>query len=76
MIEYRPLCDCILVYLMLHDITACDSEISHTFSHCICRCTVAVFEVCIQVQAGRFYYMRDNNIFLGRGGVWRILAPS
>ena len=38
---------------MLHDITACD-EISHGFSHCICRCTVAVFEVCIQVQAGRF----------------------
>ena len=63
------------VYMTLYDITACD-EISHAFSHCICRCTVAVFEVCIQVQAGRFYHMRDINVFLGRGGVWRILVPS
>ena len=54
------------VYLILHDITACD-EFSHAFSHCICRCTVAVFEACIQVQAGRFYHMRDINVFLGRG---------
>ena len=44
---------------MLHDITACD-EIFHAFSYCICRCTVAVFEVCIQVQAGRFYHMKHQ----------------
>ena len=60
------------VYLILHDITARD-EISHTFSHCTCRCTVAVFKVCIQVQAGRFY-MRDINVLFERG-VWRILVP-
>ena len=40
---------------MLHDITACE-EISHAFSHCIWRWTVAVFEVCIQVQTGRLYH--------------------
>ena len=56
---------------MLHDITARD-EVSHAFSHCMCRCTVAVFEVCIQVQADN---MRDINVFLRRGGVWRILVP-
>ena len=28
-----------------------------------------MFEVCklIQVQAGRFYHIRDNNVFIGRG---------
>ena len=53
------------VYLMLHDITAYD-EISHAFSHHICRCTVAVFEVCIQVQAGRFYHMHERQQCLPR----------
>ena len=64
------------VYLMLHDITVCD-EISHTFSHCVSRYTVAVFEVCIQVQAGRLYHMRDQHRCLSRKRrVWRILVPS
>ena len=48
---------------MLCDITAHD-EISHAFSHCVCRCSVAVFKVCIPVQAGRFYHTRDINVFL------------
>ena len=51
----EPLVAALCLYLMLHDITACD-EISHTFSHCIWRCTVATWllKVCIQVQTGRF----------------------
>ena len=44
--------------------------------HLLPLCSVAVFKVCIQVQAGKFYHMRDFNVFLGRGGVWRILVPS
>ena len=52
---------------MLHDITACD-EISHT-SHCICRYTVAVFEVCKEVQAGRFYHERQQCLPRKRRGV-------
>ena len=60
---------------MLHDITAHD-EISHAFSHCICRCSVAVFKVVYKSRLGNFYHMRDINVFLGRGGVWRILVPS
>ena len=39
---------------------------------------MAVFEVCIQVQAGSFYHMRNIKIFLGigGGGGWRNLYVS
>ena len=65
------------VYLMLHYITACD-EISHTFYTCIGSCdswkwqrawmrlatSVAtwLFKVSTQVQARRFYHIRDISV--------------
>ena len=51
MIEYCPLCDFNMSTL------------------CYVQVHVAVFEVfkLIRVQAGRFYHIRDNNVFIGRG---------
>ena len=59
--DYQSLCDCILstwCYMTsLHVIRS-----PTPFPTVYAWCTVAVFEVCIQVQAGRFYHTRNIKI--------------